>query len=119
LLTTLLQLDGNLRQTVSELQEHGTETDDGEKLVLLSREQVVSIFQRFISDEISGDDLYVWADALELRGDVDFGGDNDDGTLFDVVADISTTYVLRGAITKKEAEEYIQEIVVSMQMQGA
>jgi len=119
LLTRLLQLDENLHQTISELQAHDTETDDGETLVLLSREQLISIFQRFIRGEISGEDLYAWAYALEIRGDVSFGApENNDGTVFHAVTDISTTYTLRGPITKKEAEEYIQDLVNAPQMQG-
>jgi len=111
LLTDLLRLDTeSLRQTVSALEKYIEDSLDEVKLVLLSRAQVISILQRFIKGEISGEDLYVWADALELRPDVDFGEEDDEGMVFYTVSEISTTYVLRGPITKEEAARDILEL---------
>jgi hypothetical protein len=109
LLTELLRLDAaNLRQTALALEEYIQDSlDEEEALVLLGRAQVVSVLQRFIKGEISGEDLYVWADALELRPDVTFSEEDDDGEVFHAVSDISTTYVLRGPLTKEEAASSI------------
>lgn len=111
LLKSLLQLDSPVKDILSDLKRYGSDAVEGEALVTLTREQTISVLQRFLSGNITGKELYEWAEALELREDIDFGADDDRGVIFDVVSNISTTYVLRGPITEEEAESYILDLM--------
>jgi hypothetical protein len=42
-----------------------------EPLVVLTRERVVSVLQRFLRGELSADAVEAWADLVELREDID------------------------------------------------
>lgn len=108
LLHDLVGLHRPVNEVIAELRKYGSDAVDGEAPVTLSREQAISVLQRFLDGGLSARDVYEWADALELREDVDFGEEEDEGVVFDVIANISTTWVLKNTLTPEEAKRYIQ-----------
>jgi hypothetical protein len=54
---------------------------------------------------------YDWADALELRDDVDFGEEGDEtGDIMDILCHIITSSDLGDKMTPKKAKEMIEEL---------
>ena len=47
------------------------ERDCPQPLVVLTRERVVSVLQRFLRGELSAEAVEAWADLVELRDDID------------------------------------------------
>ncbi len=45
---------------------------DGEPLLIITKEDVLRVMDRFLSGEISAEQLQEWAENLELREDVEF-----------------------------------------------
>lgn len=110
LLELLIKLESPIKQTIKKLDKHDWRDVDGKALVTLTREQTIATLKRFVDGEISAEDLYLWADALELREDIDFGQEDDEGAVFDIIANITTTYVARSPLTEDEVREYIQAL---------
>lgn len=108
ILERLIKYEGPLEENIAALEALGAE--GGEPLVTLTRSQTISILKLFIGGKITGEELYKWADALEMREDLDFGDEGDEGAVFRVVSNISTTYALRGPLTREEAVEYVAEL---------
>ena len=54
---------------------------DVEPLFTLEAADVIRILERFLRGDLSADDVGVWADALEVRDDVEFGDDAENGVI--------------------------------------
>lgn len=68
LLSQVMRADMGFQQAIKKLYEFDWDYEDAP--VLLSVAVIKSILQRFLSGDLSDRDVYVWADALELREDV-------------------------------------------------
>lgn len=108
-LQSLLNLDIPVQEAIAELKKYETNPSGDTPVITLSRRQCAEVLERFLSGKLSGEDLCLWADAIELREDVVFG-EGEDGAVFEVVSNISSAYALRGAPTADEVTQCIADL---------
>lgn len=77
LLIRLVNFDSpqSLQELMTSLRAY--DSDRRERLVHLSKSQIASILERYLSGDLKDIDVEAWADALEIREDIEFGDDND------------------------------------------
>jgi len=51
--------------------------DRQDRIVHLPLEKIASVLTRYISGELSAEDVEEWANAVEIREDIELGDDND------------------------------------------
>ncbi len=112
LLENLIYIKGSVQESIKVLDGYDT-GHDGEELVVLAKEDIKEILNRYLMDKITAEDIFLWADAIELRGDICFGTEDDEsGVVFDIISYIATPE-LEGEISKDKAEEFIQRIEIA------
>ena len=110
LLERLIRISGSLEKILEELELYDFEAVNGEALVVLSRKDFISVLERYLAGEISGEDIYNWADALELRDDVDFGErDDETGDVFDLISNIANP-LLKGKLSPEMVKNFVGEL---------
>ncbi len=62
--------------------------DSDEELVTLTKENIISILDRYLRSELTAKEVEDWADAIDQRDDVKFGMENDDDTIY-IVGDLA------------------------------
>lgn len=82
---------------------------DVEPLVTLEASDVISILERFLRGDLSSDDVGIWADALEVRDDVEFGDDAENGVITAIFL-LATEIVGDRPVTPERARELIAEL---------
>lgn len=70
LLESLLACDGNLEKILLALNE--LEWDSEESLIILNRQHIIAILNRYLNTEISSVDIENWANAIECREDISY-----------------------------------------------
>lgn len=65
-------------QLHAELRTYGWDWLDDEPLLIITREHLLSIIDRYLAGEITSAQLQQWAENLECREDVDFEETNKD-----------------------------------------
>ncbi len=70
LLTSLLSLDRNLTYIVRELNRMGWDSE--EETVILDRQHIVSILDRYLNRQLSTCEVEAWANAIECREDIGY-----------------------------------------------
>lgn len=105
LLEDLVHMRSDVKETIQALSVFGSDVVEGEYLALLSRETVRENLERYLNGELTEEDLFLWAEALELRDDVSFGEERDEtGDVFDVIYTFATPE-LEGPITKESVHK--------------
>ncbi len=101
----------NLRRPLDDIRSRLTQFDwdSHENLVTLRRHHVANILRRFIDTSISAAVVEEWADALEVREDVEFEQSPDDvvGRAVNFLANPS----LHGLLTPTTAAEWLHRLV--------
>lgn len=82
---------------------------DVEPLVTLEAADVISILERFLRGDLSADDVGIWADALEMRDDVEFGDDAENGVITAIFL-LANEIVGDRPVTPERARELIAEL---------
>jgi hypothetical protein len=82
---------------------------DVEPLVTLGGPDIVSILERYLRGDLSAADVVMWADALEMRDDVDYGDDAENGVLT-AVHQLANRGMGACPATPKEARRLIAEL---------
>ncbi len=82
---------------------------DVEPLVTLGRPDIVSILERYLRGELSADEVGIWADALEVRDDVEYGDDRENGVLT-AVFQLANQGMGACPVTPQEARRLIAEL---------
>lgn len=70
LLTSLLSLDRNLTSIVCELNQLGWDSE--EETVIIDRQHIVSILDRYLNRQLSACEVEEWANAIECREDIGY-----------------------------------------------
>lgn len=88
---------------------NGYPWDSEEVHAVLSRKSIVNILERFARGEITARQVEDWADALEIRDDVEFGENNDEETIL-VMSELANPVQ---PLTVNEASAYIESLRTS------
>lgn len=86
------------------------DSNRGNDLVNLTRENIISILERYLQAELSRKNVEDWASAVECREDIEFGMDDDDVTM-DVIHDLANP-ALEGDLTPKAAAALIEKLSI-------
>jgi hypothetical protein len=79
--------------------------------VELTSRDVANALQKFLAEEISGEDLGMWADALNERLQRGVGVPSRDADLVvEVVQQLAIVHGLAGSITTAQAAEYLRRL---------
>ena len=70
ILNKLINYEEPLEVLHSELSRH--EWDLDKELIELRREHIVNIIQKYLNNEITKDELIGWANAVEMRDDIEY-----------------------------------------------
>ena len=103
----LVSANGDISVLASELK--GFQGWDVEPLVTLGASDIISILERFLRGDLSAEEVGIWADALEMRDDVDFGDDHATGVVT-AVFELATEVVGARPVTPDVARELIAEL---------
>ena len=76
LVTKLIEYDGNPRQIVDELQVFCWDCDV--ELINLKPAHLNKVLDLYVSGKITSNDIYNWANFVELREDIGFEEDSED-----------------------------------------
>lgn len=79
---------------------------DSEELVQLTKQDIISILNRFLSSELSAKQVEDWADAIDMRDDVAFGDSGDEDTIY-IVSELANPV---SPLTRGFAEELLEEL---------
>ena len=82
---------------------------DLEPLVTLGGPDIVSILERFLRGDLSAEEVGIWAEALEVRDDVDFG-DDAAGLVTGTVIQLASEGLGARPVTPGTARELVTEL---------
>jgi hypothetical protein len=80
---------------------------DVEPLISLGASDVINVLERFLAGQMSVDEVGIWAEALEVRDDIDFG---EDGVISRAVFDLASEGLGVRPITRLLAEKMISDL---------
>jgi hypothetical protein len=80
---------------------------DVEPLISLGASDVINVLERFLTGQMSVDEVGIWAEALEVRDDIDFG---EDGVISRAVFDLASEGLGVRPITRLLAEKMISDL---------
>jgi len=106
LLTSLVALNGCLKETCSELSRLGW--DSSHDLVLLTKNHALSALRRFLDGSLSASEVEEWANAIEGREDIGFEGQNED-MLQELIYELANPILTR-PLTSSSAAEWIARL---------
>ena len=70
---------------------------------------MISIFDRFLKDELSSNDIYHWAEALAGRSTIGYENKYDK-LLYSILMNIITDHSTGINLTKQQAEIYLNQL---------
>ena len=73
LLNSLLEFDKPLAEILPALNSLGWDSE--QSLVILQRQHITNILQRYLDDKLSASDVENWANAIEGREDIEYESD--------------------------------------------
>jgi hypothetical protein len=78
-------------------------------LATLTRQDLISILQRFLNYDLSAQDVYDWAEALEVRETVkkELGYNS---LIFEVLSNITLEFAIDHPLTPERAKEIIHQL---------
>ncbi len=103
ILKDLLYFKGNLPSLREELSQYPWDTE--EAYLLMTKKHFLNVISRCLKDEISLQDLEVWANLIECRDDLDFENEE----LQEIVFELASPEI-NGAITRERLHEIIKNI---------
>jgi hypothetical protein len=71
-------------------------------LVILNTTEIKEVFDNYLNENISNEELDDWANAIEMREDIGFGSDKIKEIIFNIANPILTE-----SISKQKIEQYI------------
>jgi len=102
-LRELVRLARPLEGVRAELGQHPW--DSPAPLVILEAEDIIRILDRFLSHELSMERVEDWANAVEMRDDIEYGNDLVKEAIFDLA-----NPVLQGALTIEMAKRWKERL---------
>lgn len=100
ILNDLLSMNGSIRKLLNDLSSFGY--DSSEPLIVVTTKDIEVILTKCINNLIDISDLEEWANAIEIRDDIDF--ENDD--LKEIIFELANPDI-NGAITKERLLEIV------------
>ena len=79
------------------------EWDSDEQLVVLTKENIISILERYLRSELTAKEVESWAEATDQRDDVKFGMDGDED-IIEFIGELANPIV-------PLAPEYAQKLI--------
>ena len=76
--------------------------DSNTPIVIITITEVKEVFNNYLNDNISNEELEDWANAIEMRDDIGFGSENIKEIIFNIANPILTQ-----SISKQKIEQYI------------
>lgn len=107
LLEKLIHLDSPLKKVMAELDSLGWDWD-GDDLVNLTGENIISILERYLQADLTEQEVEDWANAVEMREDIEFGNNNDKITM-DAIFELANP-ALEGELTPETARALIEKM---------
>lgn len=107
LLNKLINLDESIEFLNSKLAKFGW--DSNEDLVLLKKEQVLKILNKFLKGKISQVDIENWAEAIECREDIGFEVENEK-IIGQIIFDLANSGVT-GILSEAKAKMLIKKLI--------
>ncbi|MER8761483.1 MULTISPECIES: hypothetical protein [unclassified Mesorhizobium] len=101
----LVHLDGGAPSLFTDMLREFEWDYDGLPYIL-TRDDVSDILERYIDGKLSSEELEAWADAIELREDIQYEEKNEDW-INDVIFTLAST-VLNGPITLEKVKELLK-----------
>jgi hypothetical protein len=95
-----------LQKTREDLSAYGW--DSNGYIVRLTRDMVISILERYLHSEITEKQVEEWADAIEMREDIEHGINNEEDIQYTIYVLASPS--LEGKLTDKTAQELIDKL---------
>ena len=106
LIERLLKANDDFPLLAKELSRY--EWDFGGIPVLLEKEHVEDILERYVEGKIDADFLHEWAEFIELRDDIDYP-EEDEAVLLEIVHALATPHV-EGELTSARAKAWIEKL---------
>jgi hypothetical protein len=102
-----------LKQIMTALREYGWDSE--ETLVNLTSDAIISILERYLQSELTAQEVEDWANAVEMRDDIEFGID-DDEVIMNAVGELANP-VLTEPLTPESAMALIEKLRMSPDQQ--
>lgn len=83
--------------------------DEEEALYVLTREHVITVLKKFLEHDVSGSDLYWWAETIIYSPTLDYQHEYRD-IIAHILATLHTSGEMNEFASRKEAEEYIRQL---------
>ena len=106
LLNSLLKFDKPLSEILPVLNSFSW--DSKQSLVILQRQHIVNILQRYLNGKLSASDVENWANAIEVREDI-AEEDNFADILDEVIFDLANPLLSR-SLSPDSAKEYLAQL---------
>jgi hypothetical protein len=112
LLKALVRYDRpeDLAETMRQLQAF--DHDRGQRLVRLTREGIASVLERYLQGNLSAHEVEAWADAVEMREDIEFGDGNDEVSVR-VIWEMANP-LLTQPLTQEIAQGFVRDLALSV-----
>ena len=82
--------------------------DSEETLVNLTSDIIISILERYLQSELTAQEVEDWANAVEMRDDIEFGVD-DDETIMNAIGELANP-LLTEPLTPKSAKALMEKL---------
>lgn len=104
ILRDLVALNADVRSLEKELSEYPWDTDS--PLLIIDTRDFISVFKRYVANHVTSDELVDWANAIEMRDDLDFVNN----TLRDMIFELANPEI-NGMITTKLVDDLINTLL--------
>lgn len=106
LLNKLIKMDGSIEFLNLELAKFGWDSE--KDLVILKKQHILEIFNKFLRGEIKKQDIANWAEAIECREDIGFET-NYKKLISEIIFDLANSDVA-GILTENKAKIFITKL---------
>jgi len=106
LLQSLIQIEQPLNKVLHDLNE--MEWDSNQELVILKREQVATVLQRYLNGHLHSTEVEDWANAIECREDIGYEEGYED-LLRNIIYEIANP-LLNRSLSSKTVSEFLNDL---------
>ena len=108
ILRRLVRCDGNLDRIRDDLSKHDVRWDHDEDLVRLRASDVRDVLSRYIMGDMTKEELFKWADAIEMSDDIDYQPGRE--TLIAEVIFFAANPKINGLMEKSRAKAWVRDL---------
>ena len=90
---------------------------DCNALVTMERQDIVHLLNLLLQDKLTDEDVYSWADALEIREDIAWPDEEEEAIILSLIISKIATPELEGKITKIKALALIKCLSLPLPME--